>query len=60
LVGNACLGEVAIVDLIIDAASGAFGVRLTLANDAGTLPAGLPCGVRSLAEQEIIDLGGPG
>lgn len=38
--------EVAIVDGIIDGASGTFGVRLNLANEDHALPAGLRCKVR--------------
>jgi RND family efflux transporter MFP subunit len=38
--------EVAIVDRIIDGASGTFGVRLNLPNDDHALPAGLRCKVR--------------
>jgi RND family efflux transporter MFP subunit len=49
-VGGTYLSEVTIADKVIDAASGTFGVRLALANGAGTLPAGLKCGVRFLSE----------
>ena len=44
-VGGEFEGEVTIVDNIIDAASGTFGVRIELANEAGDLPAGLNCRV---------------
>ena len=37
--------RVTVVDKVIDAASGTFGVRLALANPNGTLPAGLRCTV---------------
>lgn len=37
---------VKVVDQVIDAASGTFGVRLTLPNPTGRLPAGLKCRVR--------------
>jgi len=40
--------EVEIVDPVIDAASGTFGVRLTLPNPDHDLPAGLRCQVRFL------------
>jgi hypothetical protein len=33
------------VDRVIDAASGTFGVRLTMPNPDGALPAGLKCTV---------------
>lgn len=38
--------EIVIVDRVIDAASGTFGVRLLLKNPKETLPAGLRCRVR--------------
>ena len=37
---------VAIVDRVVDAASGTFGLRLELPNAEGRLPAGLKCSVR--------------
>lgn len=37
--------RVTVVDKVIDAASGTFGVRLALANPNGTLPAGVRCTV---------------
>jgi RND family efflux transporter MFP subunit len=37
--------EVVIVDRVVDAASGTFGLRLELANPKGALPAGLKCRV---------------
>lgn len=43
--GGAFKARVAIVDPVIDAASGTFGVRLTLPNPRNTLPAGLKCSV---------------
>jgi RND family efflux transporter MFP subunit len=45
-VGGAHLARVAVVDRVIDAASGTFGVRLVLPNPDLTLPAGLRCRVR--------------
>lgn len=44
-VGGAYKAKVAIVDPVIDAASGTFGVRLTLPNPNNSLPAGLKCAV---------------
>ena len=38
--------EVVIVDRVVDAASGTFGVRLELPNPKGELPGGLKCEVR--------------
>lgn len=45
-VGGSYRVEVVIVDQIVDAASGTFGVRLALPNPAYRLPAGLKCKVR--------------
>ena len=39
---------VAVVDKVIDAASGTFGVRLELANPGNKIPAGIKCKVRFL------------
>ena len=39
---------VAVVDRVIDAASGTFGVRLRLPNPANKVPAGIKCSVRFL------------
>ena len=39
-----------VVDPLIDAASGTFGVRLTLPNPDHAVPSGLKCKVRFLAE----------
>ncbi len=41
-------GKVTIVDRVVDAASGTFGVRIELANRKFALPAGLKCRVRFL------------
>jgi len=38
--------KIVIVDRVVDAASGTFGLRLELPNPKGELPAGLKCGVR--------------
>lgn len=45
-VGGAYAAKVVIVDQVIDAASGTFGVRLELPNPGGRLPAGLQCRVQ--------------
>ena len=42
--------KVTIVDRVIDAASGTFGVRLALPNPDYRLPAGLKCKVRFLRD----------
>jgi len=39
---------VVVVDRLVDAASGTFGVRLNLPNPAGRVPAGIKCSVRFL------------
>jgi RND family efflux transporter MFP subunit len=44
-IGGRHVAEVSIVDRVIDAASGTFGVRLTMPNPDGALPAGLKCTV---------------
>jgi len=38
--------RVVVVDKVIDAASGTFGVRLTLPNPGRRIPAGLKCKAR--------------
>ena len=45
-VGGSYAARVEIVDPVFDAASGTFGVRLTLPNPQGRIPAGLKCRVR--------------
>jgi multidrug efflux pump subunit AcrA (membrane-fusion protein) len=50
-VGGKHLAQVTIVDEVIDAASGTFGVRLALPNPQHGLPAGLRCDVRFLTEE---------
>lgn len=42
-VGGLHKAEVTVVDQVIDAASGTFGVRLTLPNSGNAIPAGLRC-----------------
>lgn len=44
-VGGSYKAKVTIVDPVIDAASGTFGVRLTLPNPGYNLPAGLKCAI---------------
>jgi len=45
-VGGVYIGKVIIVDKVMDAASGTFGVRVELPNPSLKLPAGLKCKVR--------------
>ena len=45
-VGGVHAAKVSVVDRVVDAASGTFGVRLDLPNPDYTLPAGLKCRVR--------------
>lgn len=47
-VGGVYHGKVMIVDKVIDAASGTYGVRVELPNNSLKLPAGLKCRVRFL------------
>ncbi|MBU1056233.1 MAG: efflux RND transporter periplasmic adaptor subunit [Proteobacteria bacterium] len=47
-VGGVYVGKVVIVDKVVDAASGTFGVRVELPNPSLNLPAGLRCRVRFL------------
>ncbi len=49
-VGGSFEARVSVVDRVIDAASGTFGVRLELPNPQFALPAGLKCRVRFVAE----------
>ena len=46
------VATVTIVDRVIDAASGTFGVRLELPNADQAIPGGLHCQVRFLDEPE--------
>lgn len=50
-VGGVFVGRVVVVDQVIDAASGTFGVRLELPNPSYRLPAGLKCKVRFLKDK---------
>jgi RND family efflux transporter MFP subunit len=45
-VGGSYTGKVVIVDRVVDAASGTFGIRIELPNPNLSLPAGLKCKVR--------------
>ena len=47
-VGGVYVGKIVIVDKVVDAASGTFGVRVELPNPSLNLPAGLRCRVRFL------------
>ncbi len=49
-VGGTYIATVVIVDRVIDAASGTFGVRLLLPNPSNKLPAGLNCDVTFLTK----------
>lgn len=49
-VGGKYRGKVVIVDQVIDAASGTFGVRVELPNPSHKLPAGLQCTIRFLSK----------
>ena len=44
------IAEVVVVDKVIDAASGTFGIRLELANKDNMIPSGLKCTVRFMSE----------
>ena len=44
--GNTYIGKIKIVDRVLDAASGTFGIRIELSNKDLSLPAGLKCRVR--------------
>lgn len=48
LVAGAHRASVVVVDRVVDAASGTFGVRLRLPNPEGRIPAGIKCTVRFL------------
>lgn len=47
-VGRVYIGKIKIVDRVIDAASGTFGIRIEVPNPKHSLPAGLKCRVRFL------------
>lgn len=46
------IAEVVVVDKVVDAASGTFGIRLELQNKDNQIPGGLKCTVRFFNEQE--------
>jgi len=45
-IGGSYTAQVQVVDLTVDAASGTFGVRLTLPNPGNRIPAGVKCRAR--------------
>lgn len=46
------IAEIVLVDQVIDAASGTFGIRLELENKGNKIPGGLKCKVRFFASEE--------
>ena len=50
MIAGSYRARVTLVDKVIDAASGTFGVRLELSNPGGRIPAGLKCKVRFSAK----------
>ena len=52
------VAEVVVVDKVIDAASGTFGIRLELPNEDYQIPGGLKCSVRFFDENEEADYAG--
>jgi RND family efflux transporter MFP subunit len=52
---DALIATVVVVDKVIDAASGTFGVRLELENKDYAIPGGLKCQVRFMPELAIVD-----
>lgn len=46
------IAEIVVVDQVIDAASGTFGIRLELQNKGNKVPGGLKCKVRFFSEEE--------
>lgn len=52
---EALIATVVVVDKVIDAASGTFGVRLELANKDYAIPGGLKCRVRFMPELAIVE-----
>lgn len=53
-VGGRYEAKVDVVDRVVDAASGTFGIRIKLANPELTLPAGLRCTVDVTARSSVI------
>lgn len=58
-VGGVYEAEVAVVDRVVDAASGTFGIRLALPNSDYALPAGLRCRVQFGVPSPIAAEGSP-
>jgi RND family efflux transporter MFP subunit len=58
-VGGSYTAEVTVVDKVIDAASGTFGVRLELPNPTYALPAGLKCRVKFPVDMDVGAERGP-
>ncbi|MBL8700642.1 MAG: efflux RND transporter periplasmic adaptor subunit [Alphaproteobacteria bacterium] len=52
-VGGRYVAQAVVVDRVLDAASGSFGVRLELPNDDLALPGGLRCRIRFLAKGDL-------
>jgi len=52
------IAEVIVVDKVIDAASGTFGIRLELQNKEHQVPGGLKCSVRFFNEREEAEYAG--
>lgn len=53
------IAEVVVVDKVIDAASGTFGVRLELSNKDNMIPSGLKCKVHFLPETKMAAIDTP-
>ena len=52
---DALIATVVVVDKVIDAASGTFGVRLELKNEDYAIPGGLKCRAQFMPELAIVD-----
>ncbi len=52
-IGKSYIGKVKIVDNVVDATSGTFGIRIELPNPDYTIPAGLQCSVRFLDNKTV-------
>ena len=52
------VAEVVVVDKVIDAASGTFGIRLELANEDNQIPGGIKCSARFFDEHEEAEYAG--
>lgn len=50
-IGDRHVASISVIDNVMDAASGTFGVRLVLPNPANALPAGLKCKLRFLPRE---------